>query len=280
MRKCIAAAAIAILAACTEKGIPDQASSQDYTAEDVFLISIGGSAFSETETNYLRDGDTLVAYPYPNASAPSAIVSLDSSAVVLDEIGRNMFITECRFPGETYLDLSVCGIGKRYPVQFSRDILYDITYDASSDRMHLRFRPGEKEDSLSPEVFDREDIRVHVTVRWSYTVGYSYSRLIRRFPLTEITEGTFALTEDICLGMLREQYYRVKQLFDEEYEREVASDPKHNWEAYSKIGCTINIRHPHRGLLMERMTGDMSIERYLGDVDTEIETETVPEIFR
>lgn len=267
--------------ACTQRQLVPQLLSPDrYTAEDIFMVSTSGRVFSEDGTTPVIDGDTLIAYPYPNTSAPATIVSSDSNVLRITDIGCSRYAINCRIPGDAVLTASSCGVSKDFSISFSRNINYDVTYDAASDMMRLGFFLDGDDMELNPAVFYKEGLDLHICVRWSYTVGYSSTLVKERFPITSITEGIFPFAAKVDLGKLREQYYEVKALYDKEFEQEFSADPNHNWNYYSGIHCAIDIRYGLPRLKMERVKGDYSLENYVGDVDLDISAIIQPGIFK
>lgn len=228
----------------------------EYTCEDILVSEAGRQdAWADGELT-LRDDRVFVIHPYPNRNAPVEVSSSDTT-VILPRLDADTLRLERRSPGEALVTLTCCGTSRDILVRNHRTMEYDITYDPSSDLLALRL-DGTDDDGWT-------DARMHVTVIWCSRVGFGSNYMNTRYPLTTVIEDTAGAGEEIPLVRLQEQYRKVKALHDEEYARETARDPKHDWASWSGISLKVVIRQECRQLeLIHARTGRSAYGYSLG----------------
>lgn len=265
MKRNIILAALAICS-CSKPGLPSietDAIVATYETEDIILKEQNGDKIYSAENHYYNPwkDDTLKVYPYPNTAAPIIVESSDSSRMIPSMINENTIVLDILQPGNAGLIVTCEDICKKWNINVQRKLQYDLKYDPSTDRLTLDFAQNSSYP-IEENFWDLMAADLHLTIIWSYKVGYGSNYMNTRYPRTKVIKGEFPVSRSILLENMEEEYKKVKELYDAEYAVEYAKDPKHDWKTWSGIELKVVIRNPEKSLVLSHIKGSDSAYAY------------------
>ena len=210
----------------------------EYYCEDILLSQPGSCSALYPDPISLYSAREFIVHPWPNRNAPVEVSSSDTTVILPRLEGDTLRILR-RSPGSAELTLESCGTLRQWTVNNHRSLSYDITYDSSKDILGFRLSSGE---DISQEELSWMGSRLSITAIWCYKVGYGSNYMNTRYPATTAIDCLCHPGETVSLISLQEQYREVKALYDAEYARETAKDPKHAWSSWSGISMEVVIR--------------------------------------
>lgn len=239
---------------CTKTELPSlqpEPAPETYGTEDIVLVRQNGSRLHAGESTYygITEADTLSVYPYPNTMAPVTVESTDSTVMIPSLLDGNRVVIDCLSAGKASLDVISDGVSRRWNFRVERKLHYDLRYDPSTDRLTLDLAQNPSYP-VEEEFWDRMTARLHITVIWSYKVGFGSNYMNTRYPRTTVVSGEFPASHGIFLESLEKEYRKVKALYEEELATEYAKDPNHAWSSWSGIGLEVVIRNPESCLTL------------------------------
>ena len=237
--------------------------SHSYETDDIIIILKDGSKLTSAENSYYcpRKEDTMNVFPHPNTAAPLIVESVDSSKMIPSLIDDHTLLMDLLAPGKTGLIVTCEGISKKWNINVERKLHYDFKYDPSTDRFTLDFAPNPSYP-IEEDFWDKMTADLHITLIWSYKVGFGSNYMNTRYPRTTVINGEFPVSRSILLENLEKEYKKVKELYDEEYAAEYAKDPKHDWKTWSGIELKVVIRNPEKCLITSHNKGNDSAYGY------------------
>ena len=237
--------------------------SHSYETDDIIIIRKDGSKLTSAENSYYcpRKEDTMNVFPHPNTAAPLIVESVDSTKMIPSLIDDNTLLMNLLAPGKTGLIVTCEGISKKWNINVERKLHYDFKYDPSTDRFTLDFAPNPSYP-IEEDFWDMMTADLHITLIWSYKVGFGSNYMNTRYPRTTVINGEFPVSRSILLENLEKEYKKVKELYDEEYAAEYAKDPKHDWKTWSGIELKVVIRNPEKCLITSHNKGNDSAYGY------------------
>ena len=237
--------------------------SHSYETDDIIIICKDGSKLTSAENSYYcpRKEDTMNVFPHPNTAAPLIVESVDSTKMIPSLIDDNTLLMNLLAPGKTGLIVTCEGISKKWNINVERKLHYDFKYDPSTDRFTLDFAPNPSYP-IEEDFWDMMTADLHITLIWSYKVGFGSNYMNTRYPRTTVINGEFPVSRSILLENLEKEYKKVKELYDEEYAAEYAKDPKHDWKTWSGIELKVVIRNPEKCLITSHNKGNDSAYGY------------------
>ena len=237
--------------------------SHSYETDDIIIIRKDGSKFTSAENSYYcpRKEDTMNVFPHPNTAAPLIVESVDSTKMIPSLIDGHTLLMDLLAPGKTGLIVTCEGISKKWNINVERKLHYDFKYDPSTDRFTLDFTPNPSYP-IEEDFWDMMTADLHITLIWSYKVGFGSNYMNTRYPRTTVINGEFPVSRSILLENLEKEYKKVKELYDEEYAAEYAKDPKHDWKTWSGIELKVVIRNPEKCLITSHNKGNDSAYGY------------------
>ena len=237
--------------------------SHSYETDDIIIIRKDGSKLTSAENSYYcpRKEDTMNVFPHPNTAAPLIVESVDSTKMIPSLIDDNTLLMNLLAPGKTGLIVTCEGISKKWNINVERKLHYDFKYDPSTDRFTLDFAPNPSYP-IEEDFWDMMTADLHITLIWSYKVGFGSNYMNTRYPRTTVINGEFPVSRSILLENLEKEYKKVKELYDEEYAAEYAKDPKHDWKTWSGIELKVVIRKPEKCLTIAHNKGNDSAYGY------------------
>lgn len=237
--------------------------SHSYETDDIIIIRKDGSKLTSAENSYYCPWkeDTMNVFPHPNTAAPLIVESVDSSKMIPSLIDDHTLLMDLLAPGKTGLIVTCEGISKKWNINVERKLHYDFKYDPSTDRFTLDFAPNPSYP-IEEDFWDKMTADLHITLIWSYKVGFGSNYMNTRYPRTTVINGEFPVSRSILLENLEKEYKKVKELYDEEYAAEYAKDPKHDWKTWSGIELKIVIRNPEKCLITSHNKGNDSAYGY------------------
>lgn len=259
---------LTVLAICSCSK-PDQTSlespeiSHSYETDDIIIIRKDGSKLTSAENSYYCPWkeDTMNVFPHPNTAAPLIVESVDSTKMIPSLIDGHTLLMDLLAPGKTGLIVTCEGISKKWNINVERKLHYDFKYDPSTDRFTLDFAPNPSYP-IEEDFWDMMTADLHITLIWSYKVGFGSNYMNTRYPRTTVINGEFPVSRSILLENLEKEYKKVKELYDEEYAAEYAKDPKHDWKTWSGIELKVVIRNPEKCLITSHNKGNDSAYGY------------------
>lgn len=265
MKRNVILAALAICS-CSKPNIPSIGLDdivQTYGTEDVILMKQDGTEIFSAENHYYNPwkDDTLKVYPYPNTAAPIIVESSDSSRMIPSLINENTIVLDILQAGKTGLIVKSEEVCKKWNINVQRKLQYDLKYDPSTDRLTLDFAKNSSYP-VEDDFWDMLAADLHLTIIWSYKVGYGSNYMNTRYPRTKVIKGEFPVSRSIFLENLEDEYKKVKELYDAEYAVEYAKDPKHDWKTWSGIELKIVIRNLEKALAISHIKGSDSAYGY------------------
>jgi hypothetical protein len=236
---------------------------QSYGTEDIVIIQQNGAKLISSKNSYYQTWreDSLWIYPYPNTSAPIIVESADSTKMIPSLINENTLILDLLAPGKTGIIVTSEGISKVWNINVNRMLHYDLNYDPSSDRLTLDFMQNPSYP-IEEEFWDLMTAELHITMIWSYNVGFGSNYMNTRYPKTTVISGEFPVKSGITLANLEKEYKMVKELYDDEFAVEYAKDPKHDWKTWSGIELDVVIRNPEECMIIGFNKGTDSAYNY------------------
>ena len=265
MKRQIILLALAI-SSCTKPQLPAYDAADiipTYGTENITLTKNNGATLLSgvySSFNPWKD-DTLKVYPYPNTEAPVVVESADSSKMIPSLIDANTIILDVLAPGRSSLTITSEGFSKDWIITVERKLLYDLKYDPSTDQLTLDFTQNPsypvEEDFWKVMTAD-----LHITLIWSYKVGYGSNFMNTRYPRTTVIQGEFPVSCAIFLESLEQEYKKIKQLYDEEMATEYAKDPNHAWSSWSGIELKVIIRNSEKYMTLSNSKGSDSVYGY------------------
>ena len=237
--------------------------SHSYETDDIIIIRKDGSKLTSAENSYYCPWkeDTMNVFPHPNTAAPLIVESVDSTKMIPSLIDGHTLLMDLLAPGKTGLIVTCEGISKKWNINVERKLHYDFKYDPSTDRFTLDFTPNPSYP-IEEDFWDMMTADLHITLIWSYKVGFGSNYMNTRYPRTTVINGEFPVSRSILLENLEKEYKKVKELYDEEYAAEYAKDPKHDWKAWSGIELKVVIRKPEKCLTIAHNKGNDSAYGY------------------
>ena len=237
--------------------------SHSYETDDIIIILKDGSKLTSAENSYYcpRKEDTMNVFPHPNTAAPLIVESVDSTKMIPSLIDGHTLLMDLLAPGKTGLIVTCEGISKKWNINVERKLHYDFKYDPSTDRFTLDFAPNPSYP-IEEDFWDKMTADLHITLIWSYKVGFGSNYMNTRYPRTTVINGEFPVSRSILLENLEKEYKKVKELYDEEYAAEYAKDPKHDWKTWSGIELKVVIRNPEKCLITSHNKGNDSAYGY------------------
>lgn len=237
--------------------------SHSYETDDIIIILKDGSKLTSAENSYYcpRKEDTMNVFPHPNTAAPLIVESVDSTKMIPSLIDGHTLLMDLLAPGKTGLIVTCEGISKKWNINVERKLHYDFKYDPSTDRFTLDFAPNPSYP-IEEDFWDIMTADLHITLIWSYKVGFGSNYMNTRYPRTTVINGEFPVSRSILLENLEKEYKKVKELYDEEYAAEYAKDPKHDWKTWSGIELKVVIRNPEKCLITSHNKGNDSAYGY------------------
>lgn len=237
--------------------------SHSYETDDIIIIRKDGSKLTSAENSYYCPWkeDTMNVFPHPNTAAPVIVESVDSTKMIPSLIDDNTLLMNLLAPGKTGLIVTCEGISKKWNINVERKLHYDFKYDPSTDRFTLDFAPNPSYP-IEEDFWDMMTADLHITLIWSYKVGFGSNYMNTRYPRTTVINGEFPVSRSILLENLEKEYKKVKELYDEEYAAEYAKDPKHDWKTWSGIELKVVIRKPEKCLTIAHNKGNDSAYGY------------------
>ena len=237
--------------------------SHSYETDDIIIIRKDGSKLTSAENSYYcpRKEDTMNVFPHPNTAAPLIVESVDSTKMIPSLIDGHTLLMDLLAPGKTGLIVTCEGISKKWNINVERKLHYDFKYDPSTDRFTLDFAPNPSYP-IEEDFWDMMTADLHITLIWSYKVGFGSNYMNTRYPRTTVINGEFPVSRSILLENLEKEYKKVKELYDEEYAAEYAKDPKHDWKTWSGIELKVVIRNPEKCLITSHNKGNDSAYGY------------------
>ena len=237
--------------------------SHSYETDDIIIILKDGSKLTSAENSYYcpRKEDTMNVFPHPNTAAPLIVESVDSTKMIPSLIDDHTLLMNLLAPGKTGLIVTCEGISKKWNINVERKLHYDFKYDPSTDRFTLDFAPNPSYP-IEEDFWDKMTADLHITLIWSYKVGFGSNYMNTRYPRTTVINGEFPVSRSILLENLEKEYKKVKELYDEEYAAEYAKDPKHDWKTWSGIELKVVIRNPEKCLITSHNKGNDSAYGY------------------
>ena len=247
----------------TELPLPMPEAGHEYGTEDIIAVRQNGSRLFAGENTYtvITEYDTITVYPYPNTAAPFTVESTDSTVMIPSLLDGNRVTVDCLSAGKAALTVTCEDISRRWNLMVERSLLYDLSYDPSTDRLTLEF-------TQDPSKPIEEDFReymegfLHITTIWSYKVGYGSNYMNTRYPRTTVISGEFPLSQEIFLENLEKEYRKVRELYEKELATEYAKDPSHAWSSWSGIELKVVIRNPEGCLKLKHSKGADSAYGY------------------
>ena len=247
----------------TEMPLPMPEVKEAYGTEDIIAVRQNGSRMPAGENTYsvITETDTITVYPYPNTAAPFTVESTDSTVMIPSVLDGGRVTFDCLSAGRAALTITCEDVTRRWNLMVERRMLYDLSYDPSSDRLTLDFM---QHPSCPVEEDFREQMAafLHITTIWSYKVGYGSNYMNTRYPRTTVQSGEFPLSQKIFLENLEREYRKVKELYEEELAIEHAKDPNHAWSSWSGIELKVVIRNPESCLHLQHSRGSDSAYGY------------------
>lgn len=237
--------------------------SHSYETDDIIIIRKDGSKLTSAENSYYCPWkeDTMNVFPHPNTAAPLIVESVDSTKMIPSLIDDHTLLMDLLAPGKTGLIVTCEGISKKWNINVERKLHYDFKYDPSTDRFTLDFAPNPSYP-IEEDFWDKMTADLHITLIWSYKVGFGSNYMNTRYPRTTVINGEFPVSRSILLENLEKEYKKVKELYDEEYAAEYAKDPKHDWKTWSGIELKVVIRNPEKCLITSHNKGNDSAYGY------------------
>ena len=237
--------------------------SHSYETDDIIIICKDGRKLTSAENSYYcpRKEDTMNVFPHPNTAAPLIVESVDSTKMIPSLIDGHTLLMDFLAPGKTGLIVTCEGISKKWNINVERKLHYDFKYDPSTDRFTLDFAPNPSYP-IEEGFWDMMTANLHITLIWSYKVGFGSNYMNTRYPRTTVINGEFPVSRSILLENLEKEYKKVKELYDEEYAAEYAKDPKHDWKTWSGIELKVVIRNPEKCLITSHNKGNDSAYGY------------------
>lgn len=237
--------------------------SHSYETDDIIIIRKDGSKLTSAENSYYCPWkeDTMNVFPHPNTAAPLIVESVDSTKMIPTLIDGHTLLMDLLAPGKTGLIVTCEGISKKWNINVERKLHYDFKYDPSTDRFTLDFTPNPSYP-IEEDFWDMMTADLHITLIWSYKVGFGSNYMNTRYPRTTVINGEFPVSRSILLENLEKEYKKVKELYDEEYAAEYAKDPKHDWKTWSGIELKVVIRNPEKCLITSHNKGNDSAYGY------------------
>lgn len=237
--------------------------SHSYETDDIIIIRKDGSKLTSAENSYYNPWkeDTMNVFPHPNTAAPLIVESVDSTKMIPSLIDGHTLLMDLLAPGKTGLIVTCEGISKKWNINVERKLHYDFKYDPSTDRFTLDFAPNPSYP-IEEDFWDKMTADLHITLIWSYKVGFGSNYMNTRYPRTTVINGEFPVSRSILLENLEKEYKKVKELYDEEYAAEYAKDPKHDWKTWSGIELKVVIRNPEKCLITSHNKGNDSAYGY------------------
>ena len=237
--------------------------SHSYETDDIIIILKDGSKLTSAGNSYYcpRKDDTMNVFPHPNTAAPLIVESVDSTKMIPSLIDDHTLLMDLLAPGKTGLIVTCEGISKKWNINVERKLHYDFKYDPSTDRFTLDFVPNPSYP-IEEDFWDIMTADLHITLIWSYKVGFGSNYMNTRYPRTTVINGEFPVSRSILLENLEKEYKKVKELYDEEYAAEYAKDPKHDWKTWSGIELKVVIRNPEKCLITSHNKGNDSAYGY------------------
>ena len=247
----------------TEMPLPMPEVKEAYGTEDIIAVWQNGSRMPAGENTYsvITETDTITVYPYPNTAAPFTVESTDSTVMIPSVLDGGRVTFDCLSAGRAALAVTCEDVTRRWNLMVERRMLYDLSYDPSTDRLTLDFM---QHPSCPVEEDFREQMAavLHITTIWSYKVGYGSNYMNTRYPRTTVQSGEFPLSQKIFLENLEREYRKVKELYEEELAIEHAKDPNHAWSSWSGIELKVVIRNPESCLHLQHSRGSDSAYGY------------------
>lgn len=237
--------------------------SHSYETDDIIIIRKDGSKLTSAENSYYCPWkeDTMNVFPHPNTAAPLIVESVDSTKMIPSLIDDHTLLMDLLAPGKTGLIVTCEGISKKWNINVERKLHYDFKYNPSTDRFTLDFAPNPSYP-IEEDFWDKMTADLHITLIWSYKVGFGSNYMNTRYPRTTVINGEFPVSRSILLENLEKEYKKVKELYDEEYAAEYAKDPKHDWKTWSGIELKVVIRNPEKCLITSHNKGNDSAYGY------------------
>lgn len=237
--------------------------SHSYETDDIIIIRKDGSKLTSAENSYYCPWkeDTMNVFPHPNTTAPVIVESVDSTKMIPSLIDDHTLLMNLLAPGKTGLIVTCEGISKKWNINVERKLHYDFKYDPSTDRFTLDFAPNPSYP-IEEDFWDMMTADLHITLIWSYKVGFGSNYMNTRYPRTTVINGEFPVSRSILLENLEKEYKKVKELYDEEFAVEYAKDPKHDWKTWSGIELKVVIRNPEKCLITSHNKGNDSAYGY------------------
>ena len=237
--------------------------SHSYETDDIIIIRKDGSKLTSAENSYYNPWkeDTMNVFPHPNTAAPLIVESVDSTKMIPSLIDGHTLLMDLLAPGKTGLIVTCEGISKKWNINVERKLHYDFKYDPSTDRFTLDFAPNPSYP-IEEDFWDIMTADLHITLIWSYKVGFGSNYMNTRYPRTTVINGEFPVSRSILLENLEKEYKKVKELYDEEFAVEYAKDPKHDWKTWSGIELKVVIRNPEKCLITSHNKGNDSAYGY------------------
>lgn len=237
--------------------------SHSYETDDIIIVRKDGSKLTSAENSYYCPWkeDTMNVFPHPNTAAPLIVESVDSTKMIPSLIDGHTLLMDLLAPGKTGLIVTCEGISKKWNINVERKLHYDFKYDPSTDRFTLDFTPNPSYP-IEEDFWDMMTADLHITLIWSYKVGFGSNYMNTRYPRTTVINGEFPVSRSILLENLEKEYKKVKELYDEEYAAEYAKDPKHDWKTWSGIELKVVIRNPEKCLITSHNKGNDSAYGY------------------
>ena len=237
--------------------------SHSYETDDIIIIRKDGSKLTSAENSYYCPWkeDTMNVFPHPNTAAPLIVESVDSTKMIPSLIDDHTLLMDLLAPGKTGLIVTCEGISKKWNINIERKLHYDFKYDPSTDRFTLDFAPNPSYP-IEEDFWDMMTADLHITLIWSYKVGFGSNYMNTRYPRTTVINGEFPVSRSILLENLEKEYKKVKELYDEEFAVEYAKDPKHDWKTWSGIELKVVIRNPEKCLITSHNKGNDSAYGY------------------
>ena len=237
--------------------------SHSYETDDIIIIRKDGSKLTSAENSYYSPWkeDTMNVFPHPNTAAPLIVESVDSTKMIPSLIDGHTLLMDLLAPGKTGLIVTCEGISKKWNINVERKLHYDFKYDPSTDRFTLDFTPNPSYP-IEEDFWDMMTAHLHITLIWSYKVGFGSNYMNTRYPRTTVINGEFPVSRSILLENLEKEYKKVKELYDEEYAAEYTKDPKHDWKTWSGIELKVVIRNPEKCLITSHNKGNDSAYGY------------------
>ena len=237
--------------------------SHSYETDDIIIVRKDGSKLTSAENSYYCPWkeDTMNVFPHPNTAAPLIVESVDSTKMIPSLIDGHTLLMDLLAPGKTGLIVTCEGISKKWNINVERKLHYDFKYDPSTDRFTLDFAPNPSYP-IEEDFWDKMTADLHITLIWSYKVGFGSNYMNTRYPRTTVINGEFPVSRSILLENLEKEYKKVKELYDEEYAAEYAKDPKHDWKTWSGIELKVVIRNPEKCLTIAHKKGNDSAYGY------------------